>query len=245
VKLGKYREDIVGASAIYQRTDAGRMEIQLKKQGLTQSERLLLIVVDGRAPLSELGEKLKVLEGNRVIRAVEKLACKHLIYEVLMVSAVPKADAFDTEVVDRFLQQDPLDPVTIVSFDDEYDYEDLESGDESVPLTISSNSIETTELKVSAINSPASLSAGPSELAPVLPSNSGVDFFISAEEIVVQEKVSGGTRHSQSSFQSVVPPLQRVVHDLNQRTRGVITQSLWGGLLVLGLILLVVSVYGN
>ena len=61
----------MAASSIYQRTDAGRFEIQLKKQGLTQSERLILIVVDGQASLLELSENLKGLE---VVELVELLS---------------------------------------------------------------------------------------------------------------------------------------------------------------------------
>ena len=63
------------ASSIYQRTDAGCLEIQLKKQGLTQSERLILMNID-------------------VLDAVQ---------------------------IERFLHQEPLDPVTILSFDVDYD----------------------------------------------------------------------------------------------------------------------------
>ena len=109
-------------SAIYQRTDAGRMEIQLKKEGLTQSERLVLIVVDGRAPLSELGDKFKGLESSRIRRAIEKLAGKQLIFEVLLPGTSVKNDVVDAGMIDRFLEQDPLDPVTVVSFDADYEY---------------------------------------------------------------------------------------------------------------------------
>lgn len=111
-------------TAIYQRTDAGRIEIQLKKQGLTQSERLVLIVVDGRVPLVELGEKLKGLESSRIGRAIERLLSKQLIFEVLLPGSSVKVDVVDSVLIDRFLQQDPLDPVTIVSFDADYEYEE-------------------------------------------------------------------------------------------------------------------------
>ncbi|MDY7573115.1 hypothetical protein [Actimicrobium sp. CCI2.3] len=109
-------------SAIYQRTDAGRIEIQLKKEGLTQSERLVLIVVDGRAPLSELDDKFKGLESSRIRRAIEKLVVKQLIFEVLMPGTSVKNEVVDAVLIDRFLEQDPLDPVTVVSFDADYEY---------------------------------------------------------------------------------------------------------------------------
>jgi len=109
------------ASSIYQRTDAGCLEIQLKKQGLTQSERLILIVVDGRASLLELSEKFKGLEGSRISRAIERLAGKQLIYEVLLPTPLMNIDVLDAVQIERFLHQEPLDPVTILSFDVDYD----------------------------------------------------------------------------------------------------------------------------
>lgn len=120
----------MGASSIYQRTDAGRLEIQLKRQGLTQSERLLLIVVDGRAPLAELGEKLRGLESGRIAAAIDKLAGKQLIFEVLMPETNINTEVVDAVLIDKFLQQDSLDPVTIVSFDPDYGYEEDVLGNE-------------------------------------------------------------------------------------------------------------------
>jgi hypothetical protein len=126
----------MAASSIYQRTDAGRLEIQLKKQGLTQSERLILIVVDGRASLLELSEKLKGLEQSRISRAIERLAGKQLIYEVLLPTPSLSNDVVDAAQIERFLQQEPLDPVTIMSFDVDYDDDDV--GQKNTDSTLSS-----------------------------------------------------------------------------------------------------------
>ena len=126
----------MAASSIYQRTDAGRFEIQLKKQGLTQSERLILIVVDGRASLLELSENLKGLEGSRISRAIERLAGKQLSYEVLLPAPSMSNDVVDAAQIERFLQQEPLDPVTIMSFDVDYDDDDV--GQKNIDSTLPS-----------------------------------------------------------------------------------------------------------
>lgn len=110
-------------SAIFQRTEAGRAEIQTKMHGLTQSERLALIVIDGITPYIALREKLKGLADERFERALASLAKKHLIFEVLLKEDNVVPDRFEPEVIDRFLQQDPMDPVTIISFDAEDDFD--------------------------------------------------------------------------------------------------------------------------
>jgi hypothetical protein len=110
-------------SAIFQRTEAGRAEIQTKMHGLTQSERLALIVIDGITPYIALREKLKGLADERFERALASLAKKHLIFEVLLKEENVVPDHFEPEVIDRFLQQDPMDPVTIISFDAEDDFD--------------------------------------------------------------------------------------------------------------------------
>lgn len=111
----------VHASTIFQRTESGRAEIKNKMHGLTQSERLALIVVDGVSPYSKLRQKLKGLADERFQRALTKLAQKNLIFEVLLQTG-EEQEALDSASVDRFLHQDPLDPVTIISFDAEDEY---------------------------------------------------------------------------------------------------------------------------
>lgn len=105
------------ASAIFQRTESGRTEIKTKMHGLTQSERLALIVVDGVTPYLDLRQKLKGLTDERFDRALNKLLQKTLIFELLLPTGKLDNDEFDAATVDRFLHQDPLDPVTIISFD--------------------------------------------------------------------------------------------------------------------------------
>ena len=108
-------------STIFQRTESGRSEIKNKMHGLTQSERLALIVVDGVSPYSELRQKLKGLADERFQRALNKLLQKNLIFEVLLPTGAEE-HGYDASTVDRFLHQDPLDPVTVISFDAEDEF---------------------------------------------------------------------------------------------------------------------------
>lgn len=110
-------------SLIFQRTHTGREEIRQKQHGLTQSERLVLIMIDGVANLSEVRSKLPVLTDERFSRAIRTLQEKELIVEVFLPVEGQDADEIEKTVIDRFLQQDPLDPVTILLHDrdDEFD----------------------------------------------------------------------------------------------------------------------------
>lgn len=109
-------------SLIFQRTHSGREEIRQKQHGLTQSERLVLIMIDGVANLSEVRSKLPVLTDERFGRAIRTLQEKELIVEVFLPVEGQDADEIEKTVIDRFLQQDPLDPVTILLHEhDEFD----------------------------------------------------------------------------------------------------------------------------
>jgi hypothetical protein len=107
------------STVIFQRTQAGRKEIHEKKCGLTQSERLVLIMVDGVSSFSGVRSKLPVLSDERFERAIRTLVRKDLILEVLMPIQGQAPEEVESTVVDRFLQQDPLDPVTIIMFEDD------------------------------------------------------------------------------------------------------------------------------
>lgn len=102
-------------SAIFQRTDSGRQEIQNKTHGLTQSERLVLIMVDGVTPCKALRTRLPVLNQDRFDRALASLEKNSLIAEVLLPLGDRPTEELDKSVIDRFLQQDPLDPLTVLA----------------------------------------------------------------------------------------------------------------------------------
>lgn len=110
------------SSTIFQRTHAGRDEIYQKSGGLTQSERLVLIMVDGVTTAQRVRSKLPVLTDERFNRALSNLRKKEMVLEVLLPLDDQPADDVEKTVIDRFLQQDPLDPVTIISYDPEEDF---------------------------------------------------------------------------------------------------------------------------
>ena len=112
-------------SIIFHRTQAGRDEIQQKSHGLTQSERLVLIMVDGVSTSQQVRSKLPVLAEERFQRAVQKLQAKELILEVFLPVEGQTPEELERTVIDRFLQQDPLDPVTIMFRDPEEELEYL------------------------------------------------------------------------------------------------------------------------
>jgi hypothetical protein len=101
-------------SIIFQRTEAGRDEIRQKSRGLTQSERLVLIMVDGASTYQQVRAKLSALTDERFNRAISSLQKKELVLEVFLPLEGQVAEELESTVIDRFLHQDPLDPVTII-----------------------------------------------------------------------------------------------------------------------------------
>lgn len=117
------------------RTVAGREEISQKACGLTQSERQVLIVVDGVTDYAGLVGKLARLKAERIGRAVTKLQALGLVAEVLLPVADQPADQLDPVIVARFLHQEALDPVTVISLDPEEDF-GISPPDRSEPAPI-------------------------------------------------------------------------------------------------------------
>lgn len=94
------------------RTQNGRDEVLDKTHVLTQSERMLLVLVDGVTSTEGLKQKLRGMGERRFILAIERLAAKGLLEEV----AAPwnrQEKRLDTATVERFVQQGRLDPVTV------------------------------------------------------------------------------------------------------------------------------------
>jgi hypothetical protein len=106
-------------ASILQRTDIGLETVKTKSIRLTQSERLVLIIVDGVTPYHALREKVWALSTERFMRAMNTLLEKNLIFEVLLPDENQQREELDSAIVDRFLEQDTLDPVTIISLDPE------------------------------------------------------------------------------------------------------------------------------
>jgi hypothetical protein len=104
---------------VFERTDAGIAEIHQKSNRLTQSERLVLIMTDGRTDVATLIEKLPSLSMPRVFRAMSKLQDLGLMSQQIIapVGSGNANDAIAPEVVERYLEQTDLDPATIIRAD--------------------------------------------------------------------------------------------------------------------------------
>ncbi|MDY7539708.1 hypothetical protein RGU72_15750 [Undibacterium sp. 5I1] len=110
--------------AIFQRTDLGRAEIRDKRHGLTQSERLVLIIVDGVSSYAQLRVKLKSLVKERFDRALRSLSDKGLLYEVMFPLDNQVPDFVEADAMDRFLRQEDSDPVSLLAFQPEEELSD-------------------------------------------------------------------------------------------------------------------------
>jgi hypothetical protein len=104
---------------VFERTDSGVAEIHQKSNRLTQSERLVLIMTDGRTDVATLIEKMPSLSMPRVFRALAKLQDIGLMTQQIVapVGLGNANDAIAPEVVERFLEQTDLDPATIIRSD--------------------------------------------------------------------------------------------------------------------------------
>lgn len=123
-------------TTVYQRTENGRAEIRNKSHGLTQSERQALIMVDGATSCDGLAQKLARLSGQRLQQILLKLERSGLIAELLLVPESIQPEQLDRDEIDRFLQQDELDPVTIISFDPDEDFS-LDHAEPATPVAAS------------------------------------------------------------------------------------------------------------
>jgi hypothetical protein len=113
-------------TTVFLRTETGRAEIREKKNGLTQSERLVLIMIDGVADCGAVKEKLSSLTPERFKRAIQTLSKKELISEIFLQLENQPAEEIDQAVVDRYLHQDAMDPVTIISAYPDEEFEEVE-----------------------------------------------------------------------------------------------------------------------
>lgn len=100
---------------LLERTDAGISEIYNKSNRLTQSERVVLLMIDGRADVAALIEKMPSLSMPRVFMAIRRLGELGLISERIMspTADVPAVE-IDDEIRQQFLQQTADDPITII-----------------------------------------------------------------------------------------------------------------------------------
>jgi hypothetical protein len=96
-----------------QRTSKGDGEIRRKSHALTQSQRLVLASVDGVSQIGELQRRLAGMAKRRFTLAVADLTARGLIEESKNPMLVP--DKLDLQLIERFVRQDPSDPITITA----------------------------------------------------------------------------------------------------------------------------------
>jgi hypothetical protein len=115
----------LNASMIYRRTDRGVREVYEKSHQFTQSERLILILLDGRLNVAGLQARLPSLNDERIERALRKLQDAVLIepmgsYDAIKASGMlPEAMRLEPDAVAHFLEQTDLDPITVFGDSDE------------------------------------------------------------------------------------------------------------------------------
>ena len=108
----------LNVSMIYRRTDRGVREVYEKSHQFTQSERLILILLDGRLNVAGLKTRLPSLNDERIERALRKLQDASLVepmsYDASKGNGSTPAPApLEPEAVAHFLEQTDLDPVTV------------------------------------------------------------------------------------------------------------------------------------
>lgn len=106
-------------SMIYRRTDHGVREVYEKSHQFTQSERLILILLDGRLDVAGLKTRLPSLNDERIERAMRKLQDAGLVEPMgareaprLNGTSVREPGRLEPEAVAQFLEQSELDPIT-------------------------------------------------------------------------------------------------------------------------------------
>jgi hypothetical protein len=104
---------------IYRRTDRGVREVYEKSHQFTQSERLILILLDGRLNVAGLQARLPSLNDERIERALGKLQEAGLVEPMGSLDAIKASGVvheiarLEPEAVAHFLEQTDLDPVTV------------------------------------------------------------------------------------------------------------------------------------
>ncbi len=114
----------LNVSMMYRRTDRGVREVYEKSHQFTQSERLILILLDGRLNVAGLKTRLPSLNDERIERALRKLQDASLVEPISYDpgkgnGTVPATAPLEPEAVAHFLEQTDLDPVTVFGDSDE------------------------------------------------------------------------------------------------------------------------------
>ena len=102
----------LNVSMMYRRTDRGVREVYEKSHQFTQSERLILILLDGRLNVAGLKTRLPSLNDERIERALRKLQDASLVEPISYEagkgngSVSPETTPLEPEAVAQFLGAD-------------------------------------------------------------------------------------------------------------------------------------------
>ncbi len=108
----------LNSAMVYRRTDRGLREVYEKSHQFTQSERLVLILLDGRLTVAGLRARLPSLDNERIERTIVKLEEAGLVEpmdqadDLQAPSRAEEVLRLEPDVVVQFLEQNDLDPVT-------------------------------------------------------------------------------------------------------------------------------------
>ena len=108
----------LNSAMVYRRTDRGLREVYEKSHQFTQSERLVLILLDGRLTVANLRARLPSLDNERIERTIVKLEEAGLVEPMNAADDLESSNRaeevmrLEPEIVAHFLEQNALDPVT-------------------------------------------------------------------------------------------------------------------------------------
>src|SRR5512139_2578096 len=108
----------LNSAMVYRRTDRGLREVYEKSHQFTQSERLVLILLDGCLTVAGIRERLHSLDNERIERTIVKLEEAGLVEpsdtadDPHSPSRAEEVMRLEPDVVAEFLEQIELDPVT-------------------------------------------------------------------------------------------------------------------------------------
>jgi hypothetical protein len=108
----------LSSTMVYRRTDQGLREVYEKSHQFTQSERLVLILLDGRLSVEGIQARLPSLDSERIERTIVKLEEAGLV-EPSVATEDPQSPGrveevmrLEPDVIAQFLDQLDLDPIT-------------------------------------------------------------------------------------------------------------------------------------
>lgn len=179
---------------LFDRTPQGLLEIRHRSRTLTQSERQVLIWVNGKRNVGELYSMSSVIKSERINLALDKLLKNGFVYEVMMAEPIGEldeevsimADEPSIEEIDNYLRKDANDPVTIMANPDyleDLTTQNLSTPDEAAETSSTATASMTSVAPTTSAQADAStrVSAAAAKLAGKDPDRKRYEDFIDGE----------------------------------------------------------------